>query len=217
LATFTIVASDDEANKALVKYFRKFLQSITAGSEELRNALTTEARAKARKRTISTLMNDLVTHNLREKLSDSPQIKFIDKYGQLKVVLPEGFLMKCKQSKRKRLSFINTQLMFEFMNQLPLMLPEMPSPLTNIILTYQFNRARTEIEKVSLLCPADERNYYWELPISGVPELLPAIEHQQAPELPAEPKRVVPKARRTKKSKKGLMGKNEQQGRENKS
>jgi hypothetical protein len=217
LAIFTRVTSNDEANKAIVKYSYKFLQSITAGSEELRNALAPGALAKARKRTISSLMNDLVTHNLREKLSDSPKIQFIEKHGQLKIVLPEGFLMKCKQSNRKRLSFINTQLMFEFMNQLPLMLPGMPSPLTNIVLTYQFNKARTEIEKISILCPADERNYYWELPITEVTELLPAIESQQAPELPAEPKRVVPKARRTKKFKKGAMKKDEQQRKEDKS
>lgn len=216
----TMFSSDDNANKSMAKYLKDFYQSVMSGKDELKDALSPSARAKAKKRTISTLMNDLVTHNLHEKISNSfPQVRYSSSYGQLKLIFPEGFLMKCKQSNRKRLSFISTQTMFAFMNQLETMFPGMPSPYTNIVLTYQFNKTRTEIEKMSLVCPANEHKYRWELPVAFTPEMLPITESEslEVSEQPIEPKRIVPKAKNVKKSKKGTVKKDEQKGKENKS
>jgi len=216
LENVRIVASDDDAYKGLQKYFPVFIQAIIEAQKELSNALVPEVRAKVRKRTTSTLMNDISTFNLMSQLLGSEGVGIRNRNGQLQYLFSEGFFMKCKQSKRKRFSFINTQTMFEFMHQLKTMFPGMPPKVTNILLTFQFNKTRTQVEKIAILCPADERNYYWELPIpfEMTPDFAPLF---PIPELPLGSKpRVVPKAKNTKKSKKGRVKKDGQQGTENK-
>lgn len=217
-----MIVPHDEANKVLAPYFQKFLQCILKANEEQNTAIIPGARAKTRKRTISGLMNDLVTHNLRSELLDSPGITIKERYGQLQIVIStgsSGFLMKTKQTnRRKPLSFIPTQLALDFVYQLEqLQLPNMPSPLTNIILTYQWNKARTDVERVSIRCPSDELNYSWEIPIPVV-----QVPHLVAPteDVPGSEKRVTTKKRNVRKTKKNTkrgQDNNERKGETNKS
>lgn len=215
-----MVVSVNEANKALLSYLDIFRDAILEANEEQKTALTPESRAKIPKRGISTIMNALVTHRLRANLTGLQGVEIKEKYAQTQITFSHNFLMKCKQSRYRRISFIETQLMLGFMNQLQTMFPRMPSPITNIVLTYQWNRTRTEIEKISILCPADEHsNYHWEIdvPLEGGHQTIPNIQPQQPPVLPVETKRIIPKAKKVQKSKDGAVRKYEQQRKEDKS
>lgn len=212
-----MVATQEDSYNLLAKYFPILLQSVLDGNEELQKGLPPEIRAKAKKRSISNLANDIITHNLSKNLDDYPGIKYSNKFDQLKVIFPEGYLLKCKQAKSNRLSFIPTQIMFEFMNQLQLAFPGMPLPYTNIVLTFQFNKTRTAVESVNLICPADKTKLHWDIPFNISTTTIPQQEMIETQEFSPEIKRITPKPKNIKKTKKGTVKKDEQQGKENKS
>ncbi len=199
------------AVEELSPYFQSILECVLSANEEQQEALLPSARAKIRKRTQSSLMSDLVVHNLRANLDNIPDISFKEKYGQLQVIIrsgDSGYRLKTKQLKNRKLSFIPTQLAMEFLYQVgQLELPNMPAPLTNLILTFQWNRARTEIESVSIMCPDSINSYKWEISIPTSPISKPQI---IAPELPVEKtKRVQVKNGTSKEqSKKTIRGSN---------
>jgi hypothetical protein len=161
-------------------------------------------------------MNDFVTHRLRDCFTGRPGVTLDEKYGQTKLIFNCQYVMKCKKSTGRKLSYVDTQLMLSFMHQSRL--PGMPSPVTNVILTYEWNRPRTEIVKIALLCPANKNNYHWEIPLAKAAEFLPVQEKQEIPsEPPLETKRVKPKAKKAKETKKKRQAKkNEQAGKEHK-
>ncbi len=207
-----MVSSIEDFNKFIVSHAKQITDAIISANKEQNDALNTQARAKAKKRTISSLMNDFVSHNLEENLAGKSGIQIKHHYNQLHIIFSPDFIMKCKKSERGRISFSNTQLMFNFMHQLPSMLPGMPDLATNIVLIYEWNIARTEIQKIAIQCPNGKNSYLWEVPIplTTAPELLPQTQTQEIISLPTEIKRIMPKSKRIKKSKKGLVNKNEQ-------
>jgi len=211
-----MVASLEDAQEFVLDYAQRFLDAIISANEEQKTSLSPRARAKTKKRSISSLMNDIVAFNLIEKLSDIPGIKFDLSYNQLKIIFSPNFILKCKKSENGKISYINTQSMFDFMHQLPTMLPNMPSPATNIFLVYEWNKTRTEINKVAIQCPAGKHSNFWEVPIALPSEPLPQITNPIPTATPLETGRVIPKPKKIKKLKnsKGL-GNNEQHGKEN--
>jgi hypothetical protein len=210
-----LVASADDAGKTLANYLDIIRKAVLRANEQQKNALSVEARAKMPKRVISGVMNALVSHELRTNLSNLPGIVIRQPYAQTQIIFSSEFLMKCKLSKRKRISFIQTRLMLDFMNQLQSAFPDMPSPVTNIVLTYEWNDARTEIVRISIDCPANETDYYWtmEIPLEATAQTVPPQIPQLPPQLPSETQRIKPKANRIKKSKKGIT--KDEQGKEN--
>lgn len=212
-----MTASKDNFEKFILNHAAKIREAILSANTEQLAALNGQSRAKAKKRTIASLMNDLVTHNLEERLVGSTGIIIRHPYNQLVVIFSPDYILKCKKSERGKISSNNTQLMFDFMHQLPLMLPDMPAPATNIFLTYEWNKARTEIQKIVIRCPNGQNDYIWEvpIPITAEQESMPKMQ-PETPNIPTQTKKIVPKAKRIKKSKRGLIDKNEQ-GKENQS
>ena len=219
-----MVASKDEAYKTLIGYVDVFKNAILEANEEQQKALTIESRAKIGKLGISVIMKDLIGHRLRANLEGLPGVSVKVRYAQTQITFSSSFLMKCKQTSNGRINFIETQLMLGFMNQLQSMFPGMPSPITNIVLTFKWNKARTEIVMISILCPANEHNaYHWKLdiPLTTSPQMEPMMQPEPAPDLPTEVKRIVPKksvkkSKRNRKSKRGLSDRDGQQGQETK-
>lgn len=162
-----MIASQDDVYKSLSPYFDAFTKCILDGNKEQKKALNSAVRAKARRRTISGLMNDLISHEIRERFVGIPGVEVNERYAQTQLTFSSNYRLKIKQSKNRKLSFISTQLAMEFLNQVgQLQLPNMPSPVTNLILTYEWDNTRTNIVKTSLLCPATASEYHWELPIT---------------------------------------------------
>jgi hypothetical protein len=215
-----MISSREEAANILAPFVNKIGRCVLKANEEQMEAVQPSARAKTRKRTISGLMNDLVAHNLKSELEGLPGITIKEKYGQTQIIFTEGssgLRMKAKQSNRRRpFSFIPTQLALDFIHQVEqLQLPEMPAPLTNVVLTYEWNRTRTEIKKMTIQCPQDELNFSWEIPITIGQLPKPVTPLDMLPDTkPTEEKRVVPKktAKKAKKNPERGKGKNEGKG-----
>ena len=193
---------EDSQIAPLKPYLQIFMQCIIDANNELQG-IPAGLRAKSRKRSFSTIMNDVVTHNLRANLADFPEVKTRDRYGQLQILFSSEYLMKCKQANSKgTLSYTQTQLALDFINQLQ-MLPGMPEPITNIILTYIWDRTRTIIERVKVVCPLNKHVNKWEIVISGPMErpmpASPILPIDYNP--PSQTKRVVPKKKKVTKIK----------------
>ena len=138
-------------------------------NKEQKDAIVPISRAKAKKRTTSNLMNDIVSHNVRSTFTGVPGFEIIERYSQTKIRFSSELLIKIKQSKNNKINFIPTQLALDFMEQVEqLRLPNMPSSVTNLILTYEWDKTRTNIIKISLLCPADKYNYHYEIPVAVI-------------------------------------------------
>ncbi len=211
-----MVVSLEYANSKLEKYFKTFVTCILDANKEEMDSIKIEVRAKMRKRSLSSLMNDIVIHNLRERLADYPKLNFRDTNGQLKVIFPEGFAMKSKQANSRQLvSMIDTQAALNFIfNNGQFALEGMPERLTNIILSYTWNKARTEIIQISLICPANKEHSYWQRIISLQTETTELLPQNNSPETTnqIEKKRVTPK--RNNRVRKGTNS-NDQSGEKN--
>ena len=195
-------ASHEDGQSDLGRHLLELGQCVSRAKEQLNDMLSKnpEYAAKIRKRSHSNVMNDFVTHNIRERFTDAEEVILKERYGQLQVIFSCKYVMKSKKSDNlKRLSFIPTQLALGFMRQVrQLELPNMPEPTTNIVLTWQFNKTRTDIEKVAIVCPASKNTFLWTLEIPLRPEYaLPTIPTPTAPQPIAGnslgTKRVVPK------------------------
>ncbi len=98
-----MVTSKEDFEKFILKHVTQIRNAIISANEEQISALTGQARAKAKKRTISSLMNDLVTHNLEVGLSDTSEITIKHHYNQLVIILSSDYILKCKKSETVKL------------------------------------------------------------------------------------------------------------------
>jgi len=186
--------NDDMA--PLLPYIEQLRECVILAHQEQSASLRPETRAKTRKRVVSGLMNDLVTFNMRETLQGQPGIKIIEKYDQTKVLFDSKYLMKAKKrDHRNRISYVPTSMALDFVYQLEqLKLPDMPSPATNVMLNYWWNKTRTDIERISIVWPNGNNSYSreYEIPLTkgtALTQVPPTV----MLELALPPKPVLPR------------------------
>lgn len=206
--------SSEEVFKDLSPFFIKFIECIQEANKEQLEAISPEARAKIKKRTVSGFMNDIISHNIRETFTGEAGFNIEEKYGQTRLNLSSKYLIKFKKSSNKKIGYIPTQSALNFLYQLDRMqLPGMPTPITNLFLVYEWNKTRTQVTNISILCPNGRDKYSWELPISHVPMPLFSdipLESSSIEDIP-KPKRVRPKHPKTQ-PQKGTKKNNGKQG-----
>ncbi len=215
-----MVALQDDVYKSLSPYFEQFIKCIQDANKEQRDAIVPESRGKAKKRTISTLMNDIVSHNIRKTFTGVSGFEVIERYSQTQIRFSSELLIKTKQSKNNKIHFIPTQLALDFLEQVEqLKLHDMPSAITNLILTYEWDITRTNIIKISFLCPVNKRDYHYEIPVAivTVPEF--AVDSRTIEHNELKQKRVQPKIKKNRKTNKqnGDSNNNGKQRKANKS
>jgi len=215
-----MVALQDDVYKSLSPYFNQFIKCIQDANKEQIDAIVPLSRAKAKKRTRSGLMNDIASHNIRATFTGKSGFEVIERYAQTQIRFSSKLLIKIKQSKNNKINFIPTQLALDFLGQVEqLRLPDMPLAITNLILTYEWDKTRTNIIKVSLLCPANKNDYLYEIPVAipFIPEF--ATESKTVESNETQPKRVQPKMKKSKKvnRQKGNNNDNGEQGKGTKS
>lgn len=201
--TVELFATDDDTKRILGPYFENLVALIRGAAQALQTSFTPEARAIASRRTSSSLMYDRVRHALKEFCGQIEGIQVRERYGQIRLIFGSDLAMKVKQARNGRISYIPTQLALQFVHQLQqLELNGMPPPLTNVHLKFEFNSTRTDIIAISIACPRDRNDNYWEFRVPIEPPTVSMLEQAPAEIPPEQPRLVVPKTKKDRKNRK---------------
>jgi hypothetical protein len=192
------VQYDREVTKQkLAPIFDKLTDAVISANKLKQKALIPEAQAIVRKRDNSGLLNSFVTHKIREVLTGFPGINFKDKNGQLQVLVVSDYTIKVKQRGKWRLvDFQDTRTALDYLHQLNPEFPNLPNPAINLFLVYVLDITRTQIIRLSLICPKNEKQAYFEIDLIGEQQQsFPLMLEEATTNIP-DNKPIVPKEKK---------------------
>jgi len=195
--------SKDNAQSIITPELGKLLlEAISAAFGDYDKKVDAQARAVCTATTRAMFVNDHMVFHARDKMKKyAPYVRFVLRRGRTHLVIgpDDGSLVEVKMKKlnrNRRPSNIPTAEASDYQNQVPyqLGLPNMPSPIANLIAGYRLNSEKTGIEAVYIVYPEGAHNKWeWKLDFAAQPA--PAAPERQLVDSSPEPKAVVPKKR----------------------
>ena len=146
-------------------------------------------------RTNANIINNLITKHAKKILISDSGIRFRYERGALYMIIHDKMIAKFKKLNDNLLtSNIKTKSVTRFRNQeLILNLPNIPPPLTNIFLGYQWDSLNKCYSSLYVTCPSGATKNAWTIAIEpAITTTLPIIPANPAPAAPKK-SRVAPK------------------------
>lgn len=192
--------SEDSVKSIITPELAKtLLEVITSAFADYNNKVDAQARAVCTATTRANFVNDHMIFHARDKMEKfAPYVRFVLRRGRTHLVIgPEGNLVEVKMKKldrNRRPSNIPTNEAKDYQNQVvhQLELPDMPSPIANLIAGYRLNSEKTGIGAVYIVYPQGSHNKWeWKLEFETQPATITPA--PQPVESSPKPKAVVPK------------------------
>jgi hypothetical protein len=170
-----MIRSKQEAQSDLGRFAGLLFASVRNGLREFRQY--GPLRYRHRKRTDSSIINDLIVDQARQNFADIPGVEFTDRYKCFLLGFFGRWVVKFKKlDENLRPAISDTQTFLDFVNQQAA--PELPGAEgpTNLHLGYlRLNQVALEDSSVFLVCPQGRRlSWEWELLDDGSGLLVPS-------------------------------------------
>ena len=182
-----------DALPVLVPYFPRFYSCVSGAVDDYRANRTPLDKARDRKRTRSSIINDSMVHNARTAFVEDPDVTLYEEYGYTRLLIEDFSIRMKKLDHNFRTHNVPTQEALAFVYQMSFQMRGLRA-LTNLALGYQWNDLETEITGVYLVCPRGTQNEW----VIAIPRPDSGPDLQQLPVRPPQPQgpdtdRVFPK------------------------
>jgi hypothetical protein len=155
-----MIRSKEQAQRELGVYIDYFVSTVQEGLKLFREY--GPMRFRHRRRTDSSIINDLIVDQAKINFSGLPGVSFTDRYAVFMLGFHSSYVVKIKKlDKNLRSKNIQTDNVLDFVGQTP-EIPGAEGP-TNLHLGYQ-RQSSSELETstIWLVCPDGPRRIAWE-------------------------------------------------------
>jgi hypothetical protein len=153
--------SEKEAVDFFKPYFDSFIKCKNKVNKRYTKTISAESKADFESRTHSTILNDLMTKELKRTFDNI----FIPmrKYAQTTFNCAQQYHLKTKKMDGSyNIKFTPTQLALDYLlYNIQFEFKDMPNPMKKVVLGYKLNNIQTEIESVYLAYPDGEHSFLW--------------------------------------------------------